>query len=314
MPAYDTAATVGDAVRSVLAQSRPDFELVVIDDGSSDDTASVVDRLAADRRVRLLRQENQGAAAARNAGLAEARGRYVSFIDSDDLWLPTYLEAMAAAFEEAPHAGFAYTDAWTIDPESGRIGRATAMEWQRPPLAPPANSDELLLELLDRNFVYTAVTVPRAVFERVGPFDPSLQAAIDYEMWLRIAAHGYVAIRPPGLLAVYSRNRRGSISTNREATYASVAAIYERLSADPIVSARAQDVARRRAAAARAELAALEGAGGLDALWRARIRPKLVRMRNTILRRDGWLASPPRELVEAFPELASRRRPFSDRA
>src|SRR4051794_17458509 len=168
MPAYNTAATIGDAIRSVLAQTCSDFELVVVDDGSSDETASVVEQLAVDGRIRLLGQENQGAAAARNAALAAARGRYVSFIDSDDLWLPAYLDAMAAVLTQAPHAGFGYTDAWTIDRRTGRIGTATAMEWQRPPAAPPATADALLLELLDRNFVYTAATVPRAVFEDVG--------------------------------------------------------------------------------------------------------------------------------------------------
>ena len=314
MPAYNTAETIGDAIRSVLAQTCSDFELVVVDDGSTDGTAAAVEQLAVDGRIRLLKQENQGAAPARNAALAAARGRYVSFIDSDDLWLPAYLEAMAEALTHAPAAGFAYTDAWTIDPGSGRVGTATAMQWQRPPAAPPATAEALLLELLDRNFVYTAVTVPRAVFDDVGPFDASLRAAIDYEMWLRIAARGYVAVRPPGLLAVYSRHRPGSISSNREVVVSSLAAIYDRLAGDPGLSQRARDVAGGRAAAAHAELAALEGAGGLGGAWRARIRPALVRLRNTALRRDGWLDAPPRELADAFPDLVSvgRRRVRAD--
>jgi glycosyltransferase involved in cell wall biosynthesis len=308
MPAYNTAETIGDAVRSVLGQTRSDFELIVVDDGSTDDTAGVVQAFTQDPRVRMLAQENAGAAAARNAGLGQASGRFVSFIDSDDRWLPSYLELMLAALEQTPDAGFAYTDAWTVDPRTGRVGAATAMQWQRPPPVPPATAQELLLELLERNFIYTAVTAPRTVFERVGQFDPSLKAAIDYEMWLRMAAHGYVAVRPPGLLAVYSRDRAGSISANRTVVVRSLVGIYDRFGADSAMSPQVRQVAGRRAGTVRAELAALEGAGGLDSVWRRRVRPVLVRSRNTIFHRDGWLDSPPAELVEAFPDLVLGNR------
>ena len=315
MPAYNTGGSVAAAVRSVLAQTRSDLELVVVDDGSRDDTAAIVEALQAeDARVRLVRQENQGAAAARNNGIAQARGRFVSFIDSDDLWLPTYLEAMGAALEQAPAAGFAYTDAWTLDAD-GRVGTATAMQWQHPPAAPPETAEELMLELLLRNFVYAAVTVPKAVFEAVGPFDASLRAAIDYEMWLRMASRGYTAVRPPGLLAVYTRDRPGSISSNRAVVVGSLAGIYDRLADDPALEQEARDLARRRAQEVRAELSALQGARGLDAAWRAQVRPALIRARNTVLRRDGWRATPPPELVEAFPALESptRGRTVNDR-
>jgi glycosyltransferase involved in cell wall biosynthesis len=215
MPAYNTAAIVGDAIRSVLQQTCPDFELLVVDDGSTDGTADFLDATCSDSRISLVRQENSGAASAKNNAVRRARGELVSFIDSDDMWMPSYLEAMQTALDQAPEAGFAYTDAWTLDPAGRRIGKATAMEWQRPPAVSPPTAELLLLELLDRNFVYTAVTVRRSVIEHVGLFDETLRGAIDYEMWLRIAAHGYGAVRPPGLLAVYRRGRPGSISTNR---------------------------------------------------------------------------------------------------
>jgi glycosyltransferase involved in cell wall biosynthesis len=303
MPAFNAAATVGDAVASVLAQSRPDLELLVVDDGSTDDTRDVVERLARDTRVRLLPQENQGAAAARNAGVERARGRFIGFIDSDDLWLPRYLEEMGAALERRPEAGLAYTDAWALDATAGRIERATAMAWQHPPTEPPPDAESLLLELLARNFVYTAVTLPRDVFDTVGLFDVSLRAAIDYDMWLRVAAHGFRAVRPPGLLAVYRRGRPGSISTNRPVVLESLVRVYERVAGELPVSTSARSLARRRAEVMRAELAAVKGASGFDAVWRRRVRPALAHTKNRLLRKEGWLDPPPPEVVEAFPQL-----------
>jgi GT2 family glycosyltransferase len=263
----------------------------------------MVERLARDKRVRLLSQENRGAAAARNAGVERARGRFIGFIDSDDLWLPRYLEEMGAALERRREAGFAYTDAWALDATAGRIERATAMAWQHPPAEPPPDAESLLLELLARNFVYTAVTLPREVFDTVGLFDVSLRAAIDYDMWLRVAAHGYKAVRPPGLLAVYRRGRPGSISTNRPVVLESLVRVYERVANELPVSTSARSLATRRSDVMRAELAAVQGASGFDAVWRRRVRPALAHTKNRLLRREGWLDPPPPEVVEAFPQL-----------
>ncbi len=317
MPAFNTASTIGIAVRSVLAQTRRDFELVVVDDGSTDNTAEVVEAMQDDERIRLLRQENKGAAAARNTALSDARGRYVSLIDSDDMWLPTYLEAMAASLDHAVEdVGFSYTNAWTLNPVTGQIGKATAMEGQRPPLEPPSTAEALLLELLDRNFIYNSVTVRRAVFEQLGTFDESLQAAIDYEMWLRIVAHGYKAVSPGGLLAVYRRDRPGSISSNRAVVCTSLLRVYDRVVTDLAVAPRARQVARERMAAVQDELSQLERSSRLYVLWRTGVRPPLARVKNAIFPRpDEWLTAPPPELVKAFPDLfASAERAVSSTA
>ena len=160
--AYNASRTVGETIRSVLAQTRQDFEIVVIDDGSTDDTASILAHWTTDPRIRLHRQENAGPAAARNAGIALARGDYVSMLDSDDLWLPCYLERMVQALQESPESGFAYTDAWALEQASGRIRRATAMSRQHPPERTlPATA--FLEALIQRNFIFNAVTVRRGV-------------------------------------------------------------------------------------------------------------------------------------------------------
>jgi GT2 family glycosyltransferase len=305
MPAFNTADTIGRAVESVLGQTREDFELVVVDDGSTDGTIDVLEAASQDRRIRVIRQENRGAAAARNAAVTVARGHYVSFIDSDDLWLPTYLEKMTAVLDNADaKVGFAYTDAWTINPETGQIGVATAMEGQYPPVPPPTDPAEFLVELLERNFIYNAVTVPRAVFQEFGGFDESLQAAIDYEMWLRITAKGRTGVTPGGLLGVYSRGRTGSISANEALVYRNLAIVLRRILAELPPSSRACDVARARIAEAERVLADLSPSSELDRLWRSYGKPPLGRIKRAIFHPPvDWREEPPPELVEALPSL-----------
>jgi glycosyltransferase involved in cell wall biosynthesis len=206
--AHDAARTIPATIRSVLAQTRQDFEIVVVDDGSVDDTEAALRRTTDDPRVRYLRQENRGPAAARNAGVEAARGPYVALLDSDDLWLPKYLESMAAAFAAEPEAALAYTDAWRLDEQRRRIFRKTTMSSQNPPIPPPRDTETLFRELLRRNFVYTSATVRRSTLAEVGGFT-SLTRSEDYELWLRIAAKGNIFVRADGVLAVY-RDRPGS--------------------------------------------------------------------------------------------------------
>ena len=136
IPAYNARTLIGSAIRSVLAQTRDDFELVVVDDGSQDGTPEVVSGID-DPRLRLVRQDNTGTAGARNRGIQESSGRLVSFLDNDDLWMPTYLERMGAELDADAGAGFAYTDGWGFDDRTRRIMRRSAMSGQRPP-CPPA--------------------------------------------------------------------------------------------------------------------------------------------------------------------------------
>jgi glycosyltransferase involved in cell wall biosynthesis len=213
MPAHNTGAFIEAGIRSVLLQSRGDLELVVVDDGSTDDTAERVRAFLRDPRVRLIEQPNRGPSAARNAGVAAAAGEYVTMLDSDDILLPHYLEIMAAALEGEPSAGFAYTEAWVLDEETGRVRRTTMMAYQHPPTPPPADAATFFRVLLDRNFVCPTATARRTALEQVGGFDERLWRGEDWELWLRIANAGYRAVRPPGILAVH-RDRPGSLSTH----------------------------------------------------------------------------------------------------
>lgn len=122
MPSYNTGRFLGETVRSVLAQTYPNWELILVDDCSTDDTDRVIAGFV-DPRIRYLKQEkNQGAAAARNRALREAKGRWIAFLDSDDLWLPEKLERQIA-FMEKTGCRFSYTNYSEIDENSRPLGR-----------------------------------------------------------------------------------------------------------------------------------------------------------------------------------------------
>jgi GT2 family glycosyltransferase len=241
--AYQAESTVGVAVESVLAQTLDDFEVIVVDDGSSDETAAVAEAIATrDQRVRVLRQANAGPSAARNRGISAGAGEYVSMLDSDDLWLPDYLAEMGRALDLNPEMGFAYTDAWGLDEVSGRFLKATAMARQHPP-AKTLPHDEFVAELMQRNFVYNAVTVRRSVLDQVGGYDPSMSHSEDYELWLRIAISGFTAVRVDGPLGI-KRNSSTSLSNDTAAMVAGMGlayrAVLERHPASPRVRALAE--------------------------------------------------------------------------
>jgi glycosyltransferase involved in cell wall biosynthesis len=216
MPAYNARATIGSAIDSVLAQTRSDFELIIVDDGSTDDTADQVQPYLRDERVTFLSQSNLGAAIARNLALTVARGTYASLLDSDDLWLPRYLEVMGAMLGADPGAAVAYTDAWVLDDRTRRVARITAKTpWH--PTSVPKEPELFLASLLELgNFVFVGATIRRSAIADVGMFRLGVDGSEDYELWLRLSAHGHRFVRHPSPLAIY-RRRSGQVSANEEA-------------------------------------------------------------------------------------------------
>ena len=295
MAAHDTAATIASAVRSVLAQTRPDFELIVIDDGSADGTPDRVAPFLADDRVRLLRTDHAGAAAARGAGIAAGSAPLISLLDSDDLWMPGYLEAMGTALDADPGASFAYTDAWYLDDASRQVRRVSAMGFQRPPEPPPATAADLFALLCERNFIYNAVTVRRAAVEQVGPPDPRLRSMIDWEWWLRLTAAGHRAVRVPGRLAVY-RQRPGSMSRDRTRVVAGQRDLWRVVAAEYDLDPRLRGRLAARAEGFDAELKTVDGP-------RARLVRAAVAARKALTRRRDYFSEPPAELADAFGDL-----------
>jgi glycosyltransferase involved in cell wall biosynthesis len=294
--AHNAAATLPATIRSVVQQTRQDFEVVVVDDGSVDGTEEALRRTTVDPRVTYHRQEQTGPAGARNAGIAAAQGAFVCLLDSDDLWLPTYLQAMADAFDAEPGAALAYTDAWRFDDLTRRIFRQPIMQTQKPPARPPREPEELLVELLRRNFVYTSATVRREVVTEVGGFTTFTRSE-DYELWLRIAARGYTFVQAAGLQAVY-RDRPGSRIHDPLAMSRGQVEIYGLVLETYDLSPRARAVAEAQLERAKNDVARLDGAGD-PTVKRSALRRRLRDLRL-------YRASPPREVAQAFPDLCTR--------
>jgi glycosyltransferase involved in cell wall biosynthesis len=179
IPCYNQAHFLGEAIESVFSQSYRRFEVIVVDDGSTDETSEVAVRYG-EEGVRLIRQENRGLARARNRGLEGAKGEYVVFLDADDRLLPRALEAGLECFEAHPECALVAGHSRFMDAD-GFI-RAEP----RPPR--PIGSD-LFLALLERRYfvIPGAVMYRCAVIESVGAFDTSLGAAEDYDLYFRIA-------------------------------------------------------------------------------------------------------------------------------
>jgi glycosyltransferase involved in cell wall biosynthesis len=302
MPALDAEMTIGSAIRSVLAQTRPDFELLVVDDGSTDDTVERVRGSLRDDRIRLLTQEHRGVAAARNLAISEARGTFISMLDSDDLWLPNYLHEMGDALARHPQASLAYTDAWRFDEVKGRFQRATALSGFSVPSSLLAEPLALLDGLLQNNFIYTSVTVRRHVLLQVGPFNTDLPAASDYEMWLRIAARGHTFVRAPGRLAIY-RDRPDSLSSDPRRLMVGIRGAYLTVARDPTVPEELRTAARIRIRTCEAQLASSMSAERAQRRWLG-LRPHLSRVKHAALR--TWYRNPPKELRRTAAEMTRR--------
>jgi glycosyltransferase involved in cell wall biosynthesis len=300
IPAYNAERVIGTAIRSVLNQTWEDFELVVVDDGSSDTTPDLVESMT-DSRVRLIRQENQGTAGARNTGIANSSGTYVSFLDNDDLWMPDFLEKMRLALAHEASAAFAYTDAWVLVDGLHRIRKTTAMSGSRPPEPPPSDPSDFLTELMRRNFILCSASIRRSAIKRVGGFRPGLGGCDDYDLWIRLIGAGHRAIRVPGLLTIW-RDRADSQSKDSVAMLRGLERVISSAIQEQPLPASAETAAREQLTEVHRALRRMAGSGGTAALaYRARMR--LSALTRPVRARLGTYAEPPPQVAEVFPDL-----------
>ncbi len=177
IPTHNRASFLQEAVESVLAQTFQDFELIVVDDGSTDCTPYAVRRWK--DRIRWVRQENSGVSRARNAGIRTARGRYLSFLDSDDLWLKEKLETQVDFLDANPHYAVCYTDEIWI-----RKGRQV-----NPKKIHRKYSGWIFDRCLPLCIISpSSAMMRREVLDAVGEFDEGLPVCEDYDLWLRISS------------------------------------------------------------------------------------------------------------------------------
>jgi glycosyltransferase involved in cell wall biosynthesis len=302
IPAFNAQLTIAATIESVLTQTLDDFELIVIDDGSSDATARIARSYEKDRRVRVCKQPNQGTAAARNSGVNVAAGRRVSFLDNDDLWMPTYLETMAATLDATTNAGFAYADGWLLDDVSGRIHRRTALQRVGAPFPAPADPREFLLRLVERTFIRSATTIPRAVLEEVGGFDTTLSGVDDFDLWVRILAAEHRAAQAPGMLLIF-RDRPDSLSKQSLRMVEGRREVLRRIASTYQVPTEIKLAAVTQLPALDRLAAAISGRSAVGALLlHARLR--LGTLRRALMSRRRFHRKPPAELTAVFGDPA----------
>jgi len=205
IPAYNAMQFLPETVESVLAQTCSDLELLIVNDGSSDNIVQWANNIT-DERVKLISQENQGVSAARNTGIMQSNGEYLAFLDADDLWKPTKLEKQIRRFEEYPEAGLVYTWTHLIDAFGKPINRVLASRLE----------GNVWKQILVANMIGngSSAMVRRSCFETVGLFDPELSGAADRDMWIRIAVHyPFAVVKEP--LTLW-RQHTNSMSKKRQ--------------------------------------------------------------------------------------------------
>jgi glycosyltransferase involved in cell wall biosynthesis len=183
IPAYNHEQYVGEAIQSVLDQTFQDFELIIINDGSTDGTESEILKFR-DDRIRYYQQENRGLSATLNRGIGLATGGYFNFLPSDDAFYTEKLEMQLRIFEKDAGLGLVFAYPQLIDATGKEIKDDPVTDWAA---VPYETKEEIFPALFERDFLSAPTALIRMeCFERVGLFDTSLKTAQDYDMWMRI--------------------------------------------------------------------------------------------------------------------------------
>lgn len=206
IPTYNRRNLIGKAIDSVLAQSWPDYELIIVDDGSTDATGEYISRKYPDPRIHYYYQPNKGQNFARNLGLSKATGEFLCFLDSDDLWPDNKLEISLTAFQEHPDVDIVYGDEIIIDEQGNELGKERIKRY----------SGMVSAKLIVDNFVgMSAAMVRTDAVRKIGGMDEKIKVADDYSLWLRLSSscRFYYLEEPLG----YYRITSGQISKDKMA-------------------------------------------------------------------------------------------------
>lgn len=176
MPTYNQAHYLPEALEGVFAQTYPSYELIVVDDGSTDNTSQVLDNYRRQYEFTIISQENQRLPRALNSGFRCAHGDYLTWTSSDNIMLPCMLEVLVQALEDKPKVGLVYADRYLMDDDGNDLGRFDLPDY-----------DSHLL--LHTNLVHCCFLYRRECMEKVGLFDPEFIYGEDWEYWIRISEH-----------------------------------------------------------------------------------------------------------------------------
>lgn len=208
IPVYNVSAYIERSLNSVFDQSFQDFEVIVIDDGSTDDTAEQINRFSNRGALRYMHQSNAGPAAARNRGMKMATGQFIAFLDADDLWYPQKLETHLNLLQHSPRMGMSFN--W-FEVLYGSEASSSIKPW----FNPPTQQNLRWVDFLERNWTGTSSTVvvrAECLEGRCG-FDPRFHTGEDYHLWLEIAKADWEIGFIPEVLTVY-RKRPSSLTVN----------------------------------------------------------------------------------------------------
>ena len=189
IPVYNGAATISHVLQSIFDQTFTDYEVVVVDDGSTDETASILEQFGS--RIVVIRQPNQGFCAARNAGIAKSSAEYLALLDADDFWLPTKLEKSIAILDKSPQVALVYTDVSNCDTAGRDLGTSPVDAHT----AHPPTLDEMLSRLWP--IMPSTVVMRRAAYEKCGRFAEGFSEDLDF--WIRIREQGEFSYLPEKL-------------------------------------------------------------------------------------------------------------------
>ncbi len=209
IPTYNRKDFIIEAVESVLQQTYQNWEAIIIDDGSSDNTKAALTPFLTDSRIKYFYQDNQGQSVARNRGISKSTGAYICFLDSDNKWLPKKLELSVAAALNNPSVDVIYGDNIIIDVEGREISRDSMKKY----------SGSITDKLLRDNFISMNTTMTkRECFEVMGGLDEGDRLAEDYELWLRMSTR-YKFLYIPEYIGYY-RVMEDQLSTDKDKRFA----------------------------------------------------------------------------------------------
>jgi len=232
--AFQAATTIADAIDSALDQTVPALEVVVCDDGSTDGLGEVVSRYG--DRVSLIRQENRGEGAAKNAAAHAARGEFVAILDADDVYLPERLEALGTLASTRPDLDILTTDAY-LETAGEVVKTCYGDDWS-------FEVEDQRRAILMRNFIFGLAAVRRTRLFSVGGFDETLRYATDWDCWVRLILDGATAGLVQMPLARY-RLHRASLSAQRAALYRGRASVLAKAETHPALNATERAAVRR---------------------------------------------------------------------